>query len=65
SAIINMKMCATLKVAIELGKTGMPVSREDYCHGCIDGYHKKVAANLGLKLDATFTKNGCEMTIRR
>lgn len=65
SAILNMKMCATLKVAIELGRMGMPVSGEEYCHGCIDGYHKKVAANIGLKLDATFTENGCEMTIRK
>ncbi len=64
SAILNMKMYATLKVAIELGGMGMPVSGEDYCHGCIDGYHKKVAGNLGLSLDATFTENGCRMTIR-
>ena len=65
SAILNTKMCATLKVVMELGKTGMPVSREEYCRGCIDGYHKKVAANIGLKLDATFAENGCKMTIRK
>ena len=65
SAILNTKMCATLKVAMELGRMGMPVSGEEYCRGCIDGYHKKVAANVGLKLDATFTENGCKMTIRK
>ena len=65
SAILNMTMCATLKVAIELGRMGMPVSGEEYCRGCIDGYHKKVAANIGLKLDATFTENGCKITIRK
>ncbi|RZN38353.1 MAG: hypothetical protein EF813_05010 [Methanosarcinales archaeon] len=65
SAILNTKMCATLKIAMELGKMGMPVSREDYCRGCITGYHKKVAANIGLKLDATFMENGCKITIRK
>ncbi len=65
SAILNTKMCATLKVVMELGKTGMPVSGEDYCRGCIDGYHKKVAANIGLKLDATFMENGCRITVRK
>ncbi len=65
SAILNTKMCATLKIAMELGKMGMPVSREDYCRGCINGYHEKVAANIGLKLDAAFMEHGCKMTIRK
>ena len=53
-AILNMKTCATLTAAMEFKERGMPISRVEYCRGCIDGYHKKVAANIGLKLDAVF-----------
>ncbi|GEM_PF-1253561 len=65
SAILDTKTCATLKAAMEFKEKGMPISREEYCRGCIDGYHKKVAANIGLNLDATFTEDGCRMTITR
>ena len=65
SAVLDMKTCATLKAAMEFKEKGMPISREEYCRGCIDGYHKKVAANVGMNLDATFTKDGCRMTITK
>ena len=65
SAILDTKTCATLKAAMEFKEKGMPISRVEYCRGCIDGYHKKVAANVGMNLDATFTEDGCRMTITR
>ena len=65
SAILDTKTCATLKAAMEFKEKGMPISREEYCRGCIDGYHKKVAANVGRNLNATFTKDGCRMTITK
>jgi hypothetical protein len=65
SAILDTKTCATLKAAMEFKEKGMPISGEEYCRGCIDGYHKKVAANIGMNLDATFTKDGCRMTITK
>ncbi|HIE31588.1 MAG TPA: hypothetical protein EYP67_04285 [Methanosarcinales archaeon] len=65
SAILDMKVCDTLKRAMELKEKGIPISRVEYCHGCIDGYHRKVAENIGLSLDATFTEDGCKMTIKR
>ena len=65
SAILDMKTCATLKAAMEFKEKGMPISRVEYCRGCIDGYHKKVAANVGMNLNATFTEDGCRMTITR
>jgi len=65
SAILDTKTCATLKAAMGFKEKGMPISRDEYCHGCIDGYHKKVAANIGMNLDATFTEDGCRMTITK
>jgi len=65
SAILDTKMCATLKAAMEFKEKGMPISREEYCRGCIDGYHKKVAANIGMNLIATCTEDGCRMTITK
>ncbi len=65
SAILDTKTCATLKAAMEFKEKGMPISREEYCHGCIDGYHKKVAANIGMNLAATCTEDGCRMTITK
>ena len=29
---------------------GMPIFREEYCHGCIDGYHKKMFAYAHIYL---------------
>jgi hypothetical protein len=66
SAILDMKTCATLTAAMELKEKGMPISRVEYCRGCIDGYRKKVAANIGLEPGCSvYGKSGCEMTIRR
>ena len=65
SAILDTKVCATLKAAMEFKDAGMPISREEYCRGCIDGYHKKVAENIGMNLDATCTEDGCSMTITK
>ncbi len=62
-AVLDTKMCATLKAAMEFKEKGMPISREEYCRGCIDGYHKKVAANIGMNLAATCTADGCRITI--
>ncbi len=65
SDILDTKTCATLKADMEFKEKGMPITRVEYCRGCIDGYHKKVAANVGMNLDATFTEDGCRMTITR
>jgi len=50
---------------MEFKEKGMPITREQHCDGCINGYFKKVAENLGLKLEAEFTENGCEITIEK
>jgi hypothetical protein len=65
SAVLDTKMCATLKAAMEFKEKGMPITRVEYCRGCIDGYHQKVAANVGMNLNAMFTEYGCRMTITK
>ena len=62
--LITIK-CANLDTAMEFKEKGMPITREQHCDGCINGYFKKVAENLGLKLEAEFTENGCEITIEK
>ncbi len=62
-AVYTNKRCAALETAMGFVKKGMPLNKEQYCDGCINGYFKKVAENLGFKLEAEFTDGGCEMTI--
>lgn len=65
-AVLDTRKCTTLETAMELKEKGAPfLSRREYCVACIDGYFKRVAKELVLKLSAKFTKSGCEMTITR
>lgn len=62
-AILNVKRCSNLEVALRFAEKGMPVTKEQHCSGCINGYFKRVAKNLGFKLDVEFSDKGCKMTI--
>jgi len=62
-AILDVKRCSNLEVALRFAEKGMPVTKEQYCSGCINGYFKRVAKNLGFKLDVEFSDKGCKMTI--
>ncbi len=64
-AVLNMKRCHNLEAALEFGEKGIPITKEQHCSGCIDGYFKRVAKNLGFTLDVAFTDKGCTMTISR
>jgi len=64
-AILAMKRCSNLEAALEFGEKGMPITKEQHCSGCIDGYFKRVARNLGFTLDVAFTDNGCTMTVSK
>ena len=61
---LDIKECANLKTALEFAEMGMLVTKEQFCGGCINGYFKRVAKRLGLKLTAEFTEIGCRMGIR-
>ncbi|HHI30191.1 MAG TPA: hypothetical protein ENL17_00575 [Candidatus Methanoperedenaceae archaeon] len=64
-AVFTTATCANLATAMEFGSKGMPITKEDYCNGCIDGYFKRVAENLGFGLEAEFTEKGCRIKIHR
>ena len=64
-AVLTTARCANLESAMEHGSRGMPITRNEYCSGCIDGYFKKVAENLGFGLEAEFTERGCRIKIQR
>ena len=64
SATLDIKECANLRTALEFAEMGMPITKEQFCGGCINGYFKRVAKRLGLKLTAEFTEIGCRMSIK-
>ena len=64
-AVLTTARCANLESAMDLRSRGMPITRNEYCSGCIDGYFKKVAENLGFGLEAEFTERGCRIKIQR
>jgi len=64
-AVLTTATCANLKTAMDFGSRGMPITKEEYCNGCINGYFKRVAKNLGFGLAAEFTDRGCRIKIHR
>ena len=65
SVVLDIKKCTNLETALELAEKGAPITKEQHCGGCINGYFKKVAENLGLQLEVEFTEKGCKMSIRK
>ena len=58
-ATLNLKRDGYLMTAINLIKKGLlPISKEEFQHGCIEGYFKPRAEKLGLKLDVEYTDEG-------
>jgi chromosome condensin MukBEF MukE localization factor len=63
-ATLNLKREGFLMTAINLIKKGLlPISKEDFQHGCIEGYFKPRAEKLGLKLDVEYTDEGYRIKI--
>ena len=63
-ATLNLKRDGFLMTAINLIKKGLlPISKEDFQHGCIEGYFKPRAEKLGLKLDVEYTDEGYRINI--
>ena len=58
-ATLNLKRDGFLMTAINLRKKGLlPVTKEEFQRGCIEGYFKPRADKLGLKLDVEYTDEG-------
>ena len=64
SATLAITECANLRTALEFAEMGMPITKEQFCGGCINGYFRRVARRLGLKLTADVTEIGCRMSIK-
>ncbi len=64
-AVLNIVECMKLKVALELAKKGLQTNREMHCSNCINGYFRKVAENLGLKIEANLTAKGCRIEVEK
>ncbi len=65
-ATLNLKRDGFLMTAINLIKKGLvPITKEDFQHGCIEGYFKPRAEKLGLKLDVEYTDEGYKIKIAK
>ena len=64
-AILDVKRCSNLETALRFAEKGMPITKEQHCSSCINGYFRRVAENLGLVLDVEFSDKGCKMTISK
>jgi len=65
-ATLNLKRDGFLITAINLIKKGLvPISKEDFQHGCIEGYFKPRAEKLGLELNVEYTDEGYGIKISK
>ncbi|NAT11345.1 hypothetical protein C4E22_07415 [ANME-1 cluster archaeon AG-394-G06] len=65
-ATLNLKRDGFLTTAINLIKKGLlPISKEEFQHGCIEGYFKPRAEKLGLELDVEYTDEGYEIKVSK
>jgi len=65
-ATLNLKRDGSLMTAMKLKEKGqMPMSKEEFQHGCIEGYFKPRAEKLGLELDVEYTDNGYKIEISK
>jgi len=63
-ATLNLKRDGFLMTAINLREKGqLPVSKEEFQRGCIEGYFKPRAEKLGLKLDVEYLPEGYKIKI--
>lgn len=65
-ATLNLKRDGFLMTAINLIKKGLlPITKEDFQRGCIEGYFRPRAEKLGLVLDVEYTDEGYGIKISK
>ena len=65
-ATLNLKRDGFLMTAINLIKKGLvPITKEDFQSGCIEGYFRPRAEKLGLELDVEYTDEGYRIKISK
>jgi hypothetical protein len=63
-AILNLKRDGFLMTAIGLIKKGLlPITKEEFQRGCIEGYFKPRADKLNMELDVEYTDEGYRIKI--
>ncbi|MCK4476734.1 MAG: hypothetical protein KAU16_08415 [Methanophagales archaeon] len=65
-ATLNLKKDGFLMTAINLIKKGLlPITKEEFQRGCIEGYFRPRAEKLGLELDVEYTDEGYRIKISK
>ena len=65
-ATLNLKRDGFVMTAINLIKKGLlPITKEEFQRGCIEGYFKPRAEKLGLELDVEYTDEGYRIKISK
>ena len=65
-ATLNLKRDGFVMTAINLIKKGLlPIGKEEFQRGCIEGYFKPRAEKLGLELDVEYTDEGYKIKINK
>ena len=65
-ATLNLKRDGFVMTAINLIKKGLlPISKEEFQRGCIEGYFRPRAEKLGLELDVEYTDGGYRIKISK
>ena len=65
-ATLNLKKDGFLMTAMKLREKGLlPMSKEEFQRGCIEGYFRPRAEKLGMELDVEYTDEGYMIKITR
>jgi hypothetical protein len=64
-AEIRRNRCGLLEGAKSLSRIGASLVAKEHCKTCIEGHWRRVLSDLGLKLDAEHTEDGCIMKISK
>jgi hypothetical protein len=62
-AEIRRNRCGLLEGAKSFSRVGASLIAKEHCKTCVESHWKRVFSDLGLKLDAVYTEDGCIMKI--
>jgi hypothetical protein len=62
-AEIRRNRCGLLEGAKSFSRVGASLIAKEHCKTCVESHWKRVFSDLGLKLDAVHTEDGCIMKI--
>jgi hypothetical protein len=60
---IRRERCGLMQGAKSFAKIGASLIAKEHCKTCIESHWKRVVAELGLKMEAEATEDGCVMKI--